>query len=291
MIEGIALAVAAAVVYGFLGISFEMAGKRRYKIWDVILVKQFTGFLIGIACTALLRLALWNPKLIGLGFVGAVSYVITLSAYLVASREKNIATNWTVVNLSVVVPILISIFWFGDNFTLLKAAGVALTLISIVLIGGGMGGPATRGVTSSRWLACITIAFLLNGVLVILFRFVPEGYGALFTAYFYGISFLLVLPYKLVRDRTMEANKGLIGVSVMGAATHWSGIMLTMLALSQVGKTSAQTGVIVYPITNGLVIPVGVILGIVILRQHITRRTGLVVALGVCALLCLFLPS
>jgi drug/metabolite transporter (DMT)-like permease len=291
MIEGIALAVAAAVVYGFLGISFEIAGKQRYKIWDVILVKQFTGFLIGIACTTLLHLSLWNPALIWLGFIGAVSYVITLSAYLVASREKNIATNWTVVNLSVVVPILISIFWFGDNFTPLKAAGVVLTLISIVLIGRGMRSPAAGGVTSSRWLASITIAFLLNGVLVILFRFVPEGYGALFTAYFYGISFLLVLPYKLICDRTIEANKGLIAVSVTGAATHWSGIMLTMLALSQVSKTSAQTGVIVYPITNGLVIPVGVILGIVILRQHITRRTGVGVALGMCALLCLFFPS
>jgi drug/metabolite transporter (DMT)-like permease len=291
VIEGIALAVAAAFVYGFLGISFEIAGKQRYKIWDVILVKQFTGFVIGIACTALLHLSLWNPKLIGLGFIGAVSYVITLSAYLVASREKDIATNWTIVNLSVVVPILISIFWFGDSFTILKGAGVLLTLASIVLIGRGIHAPVASGASSSRWLTYITIAFLLNGVLVILFRFVPEGDGALFTAYFYGISFLLVLPYKLVRDRTIDVSKGLIGVSVMGAATHWSGIMLTILALAQVNKASAQTGVVVYPITNGLVIPVGVILGAIILRQHITRRTGYGVALGVCALLCLFSPA
>jgi hypothetical protein len=291
LIEGIVLAVGAALVYGFLGISFEVAGKKRYKVWDVILVKQFTGFVIGIACTALLHLSLWDPKLIGLGFIGAVSYVITLAAYLVASREKDIATNWTIVNLSVVVPILISILWFGDRFTILKGAGVVLTLSSILLIGRGTRAPATGGSASSRWLTCITIAFLLNGVLAILFRFVPEGDGALFTAYFYGISFLLVLPYKLMRDRTIDASKGLIGVSVMGAATHWSGIMLTILALAQVSKASVQTGVVVYPITNGLVIPVGVILGALILRQRISRRAGFGVALGVCALLCLFIPA
>jgi hypothetical protein len=94
-----------------------------------------------------------------------------------------------------------------------------------------------------------------------------------------------------VRDRTIDVSKGLIGVSVMGAATHWSGIMLTILALAKVNKASAQTGVVVYPITNGLVIPVGVILGAIILRQHVTRRTGYGVALGVCALLCLFFPA
>ena len=147
--------------------------------------------------------------------------------------------------------------------------------------------PAARA--SSRWFISITIAFLLNGVLVILFRFVPEGYGALFTVYFYGISFLLVLPYKLMRDRTVSLTRGLVGVSVMGAITHWSGIMLTVAALSQVAKVSSQTGIIVYPITNGLVIPVGVILGVLILRQHINRRTVLGVSTGVCALVCLFL--
>ena len=289
MTEGILLALAAAVVYGFLGISFEIAGKRHYRIWDFILVKQFAGLCIGLTCTAFLHLPLLNRHLLGLGFIGGLSYVITLASYLVASREKSIAVNWTVVNLSVALPILLSVVWFGDRFTLLKGLGVALTLISIVLIGGGVEKSPLPGRTGSRWLVFISIAFLLNGVLVILFRFVPDGYGALFTVYFYGISFLLVLPYKLFRDRTLGLNKGLVGVSVLGAVTHWSGIMLTVAALSRIAKVSSQSGVIVYPITNGLVIPVGVILGIVILRQHISRRTALGVSTGVCALVCLFL--
>jgi drug/metabolite transporter (DMT)-like permease len=289
MIEGILLALSAAIVYGFLGISFELAGKRHYKIWDVILVKQFTGFCIGLIYAAFLHLSLFNPRLLGLGLIGAVSYVITLASYLIASREKNIAINWTVVNLSVALPILLSVIWFGDAFTIFKGFGVVLTLCSIILIGGSTERAVGRGGTRSRWLVYITIAFLLNGVLVVLFRFVPDGLGAVFTIYFYGISFLLVLPYKLARDRSLDLGKGLVGVSIMGALTHWSGIMLTVAALSQVSKVSSETGVIVYPITNGLVIPVGVILGVLVLRQHINRRTMLGVSAGVCALVCLFL--
>jgi multidrug transporter EmrE-like cation transporter len=56
-----------------------------------------------------------------------------------------------------------------------------------------------------------------------------------------------------------------------------------------VSKVSKETGVIVYPITNGLVIPIGVILGVILLKQHLNRRTGIGVAVGVAALICLFI--
>lgn len=70
--------------------------------------------------------------------------------------------------------------------------------------------------------------------------------------------------------------------------TDWMGIMLTIVALSHIGKVSKETGVIVYPITNGLVIPGGVIWGVLLRKQHVDRRTGIGVALGVLALVCLF---
>ncbi len=194
MKEGLLLAFSAAVVYGFLGIAFEVAGKRRYNVWDVIFVKQFTGLCIGLAYAVFLHLPLLDWRLFRLGFIGAVAYVAGLAAYLTASREKSIAVNWTILNLSVVVPILLSVVWLGDAFTLLKITGVVCTVLSILLIGGGSGPSGRQQKGSSRWLTCIVIAFLLNGVLVILFRFVPEQMGTLFTAYFYGISFLLVRP-------------------------------------------------------------------------------------------------
>ncbi len=289
MVRGILLALAAATIYGFLGISFEIAAKRRYPVWDVIVYKQLTGFLIGLGFTAAIGLPLYSPYLVGLGAIGAVAYVVTLAAYLTASRERDIAANWTIVNLSVALPILVSILWFKDEFTMLKAIGIVLTLGSIALIGGRSPNAGITG-TPSRWLKFISIAFLLNGVLVILFRFVPEGYAALFTVYFYGISFLLVLPYKLYQNARLIPSGGLFAVSAAGAVTHWSGIMLTMAALSVAGRASANAGVIIYPISNGLVIPIGVVLGVWILNQKLAGRTAVGVGLGMAALVCLFIP-
>ena len=289
MTQGILLALLAATIYGFLGISFEVAAKRHYPVWDVIFYKQLTGFAIGLICAVGLGLPLYQPRLIGLGLLGAAAYVVTLAAYLTASRERDIAANWTIVNLSVVVPILVSIFWFKDAFTLMKALGVVFTLTSIVLIGGGSRKMATGG-PPARWLRFISIAFLLNGVLVILFRLVPEKYSALFTVYFYGISFLLVLPYKLTRRTGLLPDRNLYFVSALGAVTHWSGIMLTIAALAQVGRVSSQAGVIVYPITNGLVIPIGVLLGVWLLKQRLRLRAAMGVGVGMIGLALFFLP-
>lgn len=289
MVRGILLALAAATIYGFLGITFEIAGKRRYPVWDVILYKQLTGFLIGLGVAIALGLPLYRPFLIGLGLIGAVAYVVTLAAYLTASQERDIAANWTIVNLSVALPIVVSVFWFKDDFTMLKAIGVRLTLASITLIGGGKSSALAVTGRQSRWLQFISVAFLLNGVLVILFRFVPEGYSALFTVYFYGISFLLVLPYKLHRDAHLIPDGGLFAISAAGAVTHWSGIMLTMAALSAASHARANAGVIIYPITNGLVIPIGVILGMWFLKQKLAGRTAVGVGFGMAALVFLFL--
>ena len=287
MVEGMLLALAAAVVYGFLGICFEVAGKRHYNIWSVILVKQTAGLLLGLAVWAFGSAPLASLRLGWLGFIGAFSYIATLAAYLKASRQRDIAANWTIVNLSVLIPILVSVFWFQDAFTARKAIGIACTLASIVAIGGGFEGSSAGG---AGWLRAIAIAFFFNSWLVVLFRFVPAGSEVLFTVYFHGLSIPMALLYKLARDRQWQISQGLLGVSAASAVTHWGGVVLTMLALIEVGRVSAQAGVIVYPITNGLVIPIGVVLGALLLKQKIQRRSALGVACGMAALVFLSLP-
>jgi drug/metabolite transporter (DMT)-like permease len=287
MLQGILFALLAALVYGFLGISFEVAGKRRYSVWDVILYKQAFGLLIGLGVWALGDIPFYDPRLVWLGLIGALSYIVGLAAYLTASRERDIAANWTIVNLSVVIPILVSVVWFHDVFTLAKGVGVLFTLLSIVFIGGSFqdveGG-------ASRWLRAISIAFFFNCWLMILFRFVPAGSEALFTVYFHGLSIPILVGYKLLKEPQWLVPRGLVAISLLAAVTHWGGIMLTMLALVRVARVSAQAGVIVYPITNGLVIPVGVLLGLLLLKQKIGRRSAIGVGFGMAGLVFFFLP-
>jgi drug/metabolite transporter (DMT)-like permease len=286
MTDGILLAFLAATIYGFLGISFELAAKRNYPNWDYMLYKQICGTVVGLAFTLFLGLPFYRLDIMGMAFLGAVFYLATLWAYLTASREGNIAANWTIINLSVALPVLFSVFWFHDLFTVSKAMGIGLTFLAIILI-GGFGGK-NRNFTR-KWFQWIGVAFLLNGWFVVLLRFVPSGFGAVFTLYFYGLSTGMILLYKLVKNEKWGRAKGIYWVAALGASSHWSGIMLTIKALEIVGKVSAQAGLIVYPITNGLTIITGVVLGTLLLEQKIAARAALGIACGSVAMIFLSL--
>jgi drug/metabolite transporter (DMT)-like permease len=286
MAQGILLALLAATVYGLLGVAYEAAGKRRYQIWDVVLYMQFTGFVIGLVISLSSRSLIFDSRLLVLGLLGAATFVGSLGSYLMACREKDIGANWTIVNLSVILPILFSILWFHDTFTVSKALAIVFTVLSIVVIGGGFQGTAAKE-SSFGWMKYIALAFFFNAWLPILLRFVPEGFSALFTTYLYGIGFLLVLAYRLLEGRTFNRDRGLIAISMAAAGTHWSGIMLTIAALAVIARVSSQAGIVVYPITNGLVIPVGVLLGVWILKQKIYACTIAGVGMAVIALVLL----
>jgi len=288
MIRGILLALAAAGVYGFLGVSLEVVGKRGYPIWVFNLYKMLTGFLLGLGATLLMHLPLYVPKLLWLGLAGALCFPLTAAAYLTASRERDIAANWTILNLSVVLPIVASVWWFGDSFTWPKGIGVIFTLVAIFLIGGGFQGVSWRTFKGS-WASYIAVAFLLNGWLVVMFRFVPSRLGPVFTLYFYGLSVLLVIPILWATGGPWIPTRSNLGIAVVSAVSHWSGVILTITALGVVAKVSHEAGLVVYPITNGLVIPVGVILGALILRQKIGLRAAAGVVCGMIALAILSL--
>src|SRR5262249_36251430 len=134
--HGILFAFLAASVYGFLGIVFELAAKRDYPNWDFTLYKQSFGTLIGLAFTLWVHLPLYMPAILLMALAGAICYLATLWSYLTASRERDIAANWTILNLSVILPVLFSTFWFNDRFTLSKGVAVAFTLLSVFFIGG-----------------------------------------------------------------------------------------------------------------------------------------------------------
>jgi len=287
-VNAILLALLASLIYGFLGICFQIAGERRLQILDFMFLKQLIGFLLGLILSLYMGVPIYQPRLVLLGSIGALSYIITLGAYLKATREREIAASWTVVNLSVAFPIASSVLWFGDPFTWTKAVGVILTLLSIIFISGGFKPESWKNVNVT-WFKWILVAFLFNGWLAALFRFVKSDEGPLFTTYFYGLSFLYLLIPPLWKRQLPKVNKTMLWVSAGGAFTHWAGIVLTILALNLIAPVTNSPGVIIYPITNGLVIPVGVLLGMILLKEKTNRSTATGVVCGVAALILFFL--
>lgn len=286
MLKGLLLSAVATIASGFLGVIYEITGKKRYNIFEFMIYIQGFGLLFGLALTLVLRLPLLDRRLFLLACIGSVTYLITLAAYLMAARERDIGANWSILHLSVAVPVVFSIVYFHDRFTMMKGVGLTLVAVAVVVIGAGSKKRLAEKL-SLGWAMYITLAFLMNGWAAVIFRFVPRGSAALFTLYFYGLTFLAVLSRKLFVREWPPAGLMLAGLG--GAAAQWTGTVMTIMALDLTARASRQAGLIVYPIANGLGTPLGVLLGALLLRQRISGRAWTGIACGLVALLCLTL--
>jgi len=286
MLKGLLIAALATLASGCLGVIYEITGKKRYNIFEFMIYIQGFGLLFGLALTLALRVPLIDRRLFLLAGISSVTYLATLAAYLMAARVRDIGANWSILHLSTVVPVVFSIAYFHDRFTAIKGIGLALVAVAVVVIGGGSRKRLADKLTLS-WAMYITIAFLMNGWAAVIFRFVPKESAALFTLYFYGLTFLAVLVRKIF-VRGWPAS-GLILAGLGGAAAQWTGVVMTILALDIIAKVNSQAGLIVYPIANGLGTPVGVLLGALLLHQHVSRRAWAGIGCGLVALLCLTL--
>ena len=52
MTHGIMLALAAAFIYGFFALSYDIAARRHYQIWDILLYMQFKLAVRRVRCRA-----------------------------------------------------------------------------------------------------------------------------------------------------------------------------------------------------------------------------------------------
>ena len=235
------------------------------------------GTIIGLFFVLLRKVPLFSLRILEISLLGTSCYLMGLWSYLTASRERNIAANWTVLNLSVAVPITASVLWFHDTLTFSKVIGILLTLVAVVLVGEI--GVKEVGYTR-KWLRYILIALLLNGISITLFRFIPKALADLYILYLFGLSTLGLLVYRLTTRQSLFADSGVYWVSACSAISQCLGIVLTIWALAIVSNLSSQTGLVVFPITNGLPIPIGVVMGSVILKQKVTLRVACGVGLA-----------
>jgi uncharacterized membrane protein len=234
MVKGLLIAAVATIASGFLGVIYEITGKKRYNIFEFMIYIQGFGLLFGLALTVALHLPLLDRRLFFLACVGSVTYLITLGAYLMATRERDIGANWSILHLSVAVPVVFSIVYFHDRFTTMKGIGLALVVVAVVVIGGGSKKRSAEKLSLS-WAMYITVAFLMNGWAAVIFRFVPKKSAPLFTLYFYGLTFFAVLSRKLfVRG---WPTPGLMLAGLGGAAAQWTGVVMTIIALGRRGKS------------------------------------------------------
>lgn len=244
-----------------------------------------TNYLVCIALSALyvpkgsVTVAVPGTGLsLSLGAVAGVLYLVSFLAHL-RSIEKNGVVLSSIFNrLGIVLPVLISIFIFGEQPGTKQIAGILLAFTAIILINADKGGTGEK-----KSMAMLFLLFLISGLTECMLNIYDNvGNPALGSTYLlttFFVAFLSSVVLQAVQKEKILPADILFG-ALIGIPNYYSSRFM-MLALMEVPN------VIAYPVYSVSTIVCTGLIGVLIFKEKITamKAAGFVLVLAALALL------
>ena len=228
-----------------------------------------------------------DPKTIALfgalGFLLPTVFIIMSKAVEHAGIVKSDAAQ----RLSLFIPIVWALAFFGETLTPARGLGIVLAFVALAcLLYKGSGGARTGGSFTQVALPLLGV-WLGYGVIDILFKQVAKTgsafAGNLFVAFI--LAGLLIFVYLFVK-RTVWSGKSLISGLLLGALNF--GNILFYVRAHQVFKNDPT---LVFAGMNVGVITLGTLVGALLFREKISRVNALGIVLAITSIFCLFYLS
>ncbi len=184
--------------------------------------------------------------------------------------------------VSLLVPVLLSVGFYQEELTLLKVAGVGMTIAALLLLLPGSGGKRYAGFRSGWLLLAI---FMLSGFADAALKIYQEEFAGRFSemefmGMVFGTAFLIGLTITVLRKgplfTTREFGAGiLVGLPNLGSA------VFLIYALPE------MDGAVAFPLVNTLIVLGGTLLGIAVWKDRLSMRQGIGIVFAVMAILML----
>lgn len=164
------LSILLSVLFGH---TVRRAQDRRCNMMVVGVVNYGVAALACALLTALSGNLNVHGVTLSLGALHGVGYILAYVGMCAAMPRGGLTIPTTIMRLSVALPVLASVFWWGEHPTQAQVVGIAATLAALVLLGGrgtsGTPDPQIWPITGLLFLASggasvVSKAFLMRGL-------------------------------------------------------------------------------------------------------------------------------
>ncbi len=300
MTLGYVLLLLGLLAFGGLGIFHKVADHPKCRPKMIALILLFWGGVLTTAYTSFFNAKglHFPPRVVLIGCCGGTLSSLALFLFQTGLRYGKISTSWLLLNLATSVPILLSIFLFGERLNYGKAAGILLVLGAILMmwwdkkldLRQAEAQSGFSGHFASRWLPLMLLAFFCQGLAASSQKVLVESKGTDYVGGDYVWHFYIVLYWTGFTVMTL--------LSVMREA--WpnrrefaTGLVMAVCSVAgNVSITSAMTtvkGVVAYPVSNGGSLTLVVLAGVLFFRERIHPVGIAGICCGITAILVLVL--
>jgi drug/metabolite transporter (DMT)-like permease len=233
------------------------------------------------------------PRVLVIGAAGGLFASSALFVFQTGLKYGKISTSWLVLNLSMSLPVMISLCFFNEKINWIKGAGIAFVLCAIVMLWRDKKIDLDKthrdeGAQSSghhtKWLLLMLLAFVFNGLSASTSKvLVGAGQGDYtwqFYVILYGAGFMVIGAASCIQKSLPNFREFSTGF-IMAVCSVAGNVLLT-LALSH-----GVEGAVAFPSANGGSLTLVVLAGVLFFKEHIHPIGRLGITCGICAILLL----
>lgn len=220
----------------------------------------------------------WGSILLGLLFILIFNLMATTSQKLGVS-VASVATK-----MSLAIPVLFGVFYYGEVLTVLEIIGILLALLAVYF-----SSLKENEIKAEKWaFALPVLVFLGSGTIDTSIKYfqdthMPEEEYALFSATVFGAAGmvgLFFIAFKATRHPIKVNFKNIIGGICLGIPNYFS-IYFLLKALQHPTWNSAS----VFTINNVAIVMFSTLLGIVLFKERLTIKNWLGIGLAILSII------
>jgi drug/metabolite transporter (DMT)-like permease len=292
VLVGYLFAVLAMLSIGILGILSKLADRDDCTPLNTTLVLFGGSSLLMALYVGVIQRATLNPPAIVTGtalFFGALA-VLAFWVFLFGLQFGKITTSWIFMNLSAIVPAVLSTVLYHEKISAAKTLTLGLVVASIVLLwkdkqqesGASDLAPGEKSNRNVKiWITAMMCAFFLNGICpfglrVLAGKGLAQQYTPVYLVYWYLAGFAFGL-LGLIKARTRLSRANLL-IGLIMAVASVGGQFFMGLSLAQ-----GVPGSIVYMLGMGASMCVVVLGGVLFFHEKVGTLAKLGILIGLAA--------
>lgn len=218
------------------------------------------------------------------GIVFGIMTVTFQLCYITAMSCGNVSVTVLITNLSMVIPLSVSIIFFNERPGILKYIGFALTVVALVLNVDRQ----NKTPTSKRWFVLAIVTSLANGSLLVLQQLFGKTQWAAQTQGFVSWSYITATLVSIILYLILKSKGHGVTYKIRPKLFLIGLIIGCVLATFQVVNTRAiasMDGTFLFPTYNGGVLVLTGISSVLILKEKLKKNQIISMTVGVVAII------
>lgn len=269
-----------------LFVIFKYFGIFKIDVLKAIVVNYIVAFTLGFVSaekSIFISDIPSQPWFFGALFLGAM-FVSIFFVMAMTAQTNGVSVASISGKMSVVIPILFGVFLYNESVTFLKVLGIVIALVAVYLASV----KDEKRNFKNAGLLFPMLLFFGSGVIdttlkYIEVNFVPDQEVAIFSASLFSIAAffgLIILGVKTLKKREVFGLKNIIAGIILGVPNYYS-IVFLIKALQTDGFESST----LFTINNVAIVIVSSIVGLLLFKEHFSRRNKIGVFLAILGIL------